>query len=74
MKRQTKKGPNEDGPILDSVRKVLCEEGAQELDKEGTQHLTTHVFILALSLVPNKCFFLFDCSTDICNSIASMVT
>ena len=33
------------------------EEGAQEDAEEGTQHLATHVFILAHSLLYNLCFF-----------------
>ena len=32
------------------------EEGAQEDAEEGTQHLATHVFILAHSLLYNLCF------------------
>ena len=49
-----------------SVRSKRCqickegawEEGAEEDTKEGTQHLATHVFILALSLLLQLMAFL----------------
>ena len=43
------------------------EESAQELTEEGTQHLATHVFILALSLLLQyNTFSSSDCLSENC--------
>ena len=53
--------PSEQGGFRARFAAEFCEEGAmeegaQEDAEEGTQHLATHVFILAHSLLYNLCF------------------